>query len=314
MDLNLEKLLSAGVHFGHQVKRWNPKMKSFIYTARNGVHIIDLTQTLDALEKASQYVEKEVAGGKEIIFVGTKRQAREIVEREAKRCGAMYVNNRWPGGLISNFHSVKNTISRYNKMLKMKEEGETEKMTKKALSVFNKDLERREKLVGGIRNLTEIPGLLFVLDVKREAIAIKETRQKDIPIIAVCDTNSDPNLVTIAIPGNDDALKSINLLVTFIADAVERGMKKRPKDGKVKTVQTRAKIPEKMKEKKGGEELDQIGLSDTVLAKLKEEGIKTLSQLEDKKDEELLKVKGLGQKGVDKIREGIKQRNKLHTT
>ncbi|KKR76455.1 MAG: 30S ribosomal protein S2, partial [Parcubacteria group bacterium GW2011_GWE2_40_8] len=203
MNVTLENLLEAGVHFGHQIKRWNPKMKNFIYTHRNGVHIIDLSQTLEMMQKAASYIEKEVASGKNIIFVGTKRQAKDIIVKEAVACGAMYINNRWPGGLITNFPSVKNTISKYNKMLKMKESKETEKMTKKDLSVFNKDLERKEKLVGGIKNLTDRPDLLFVLDVKREINAIREAKQKDIPVISICDTNSNPDLVTIAIPGND---------------------------------------------------------------------------------------------------------------
>ena len=309
MNITLENLLEAGVHFGHQIKRWNPKMKNFIYTHRNGVHIIDLSQTMEMMQKAASYIEKEVASGKDIIFVGTKRQAKDIIVKEAVACGAMYISNRWPGGLITNFTSVKNTIAKYNKMLKMKETKEIDKMTKKDLSVFNKDLERKEKLVGGIKKLTERPNLLFVLDVKREINAIKEAKQKDIPVISICDTNSNPDLVTIAIPGNDDAIKSINLLVSFIADAVKKGMSKRSKEAKAKLVKGSEKTG-KVKEYKKDVELDQIGISDVVLAKLKEEGIETLSQLEDKKDEELFAMKGLGQKVVTKLKEDVKNYKK----
>lgn len=227
MQVTLEELLKAGVHFGHQVKRWNPHMKDYIYTERNGVHIIDLSKTIEAMEKAAAFIEAEIAKGKEIIFVGTKRQAQEVIKKEALRCGSMYLNNRWPGGLVSNYKSIKNTIERYKKMIEMKKSNETERMTKKDLAVFNKDFERKDKLIGGIKDLNGIPELLFVLDIKREENAIKEARMANIPVVAICDTNSNPELVTYAIPGNDDAVRSIQLFVSFIADVVEKGRQKR---------------------------------------------------------------------------------------
>jgi len=236
MNITLQSLLEAGVHFGHQVKRWNPKMKEYIYTQRKGVHIIDLGQTVSALEKAKTYIETEVANGKNIIFVGTKKQARDIIKEEAEKSGAMYINNRWPGGLISNFQSVKNTIERYNRVIAMQGTEAITKLTKKELAILNKDLERSEKLVGGIKDLKKKPDMLFVLDVKREANAIKEARLAEIPVIAICDTNSDPDLVTMAIPGNDDAMKAIDLFVKYIAEAVKTGMSKR----KVKEAQKEA--------------------------------------------------------------------------
>lgn len=328
MPITLQDLLEAGVHFGHQIKRWNPQMGQYIYTQRNGVHIIDLTQTLEALEEAAQFIEDEVAKGKEIVFVGTKRQAKEMIAEEADRCGAMYINGRWPGGLITNYKSVKQTIDKYNKMLEMKETKEVDKLSAKELSVFNKDFERKDKLVGGIKNLKGKPELVFVLDVKRESNAIKESRQAKIPVIAVCDTNSNPNLVDYPIPGNDDALKAIKLFLATIADAVERGMKRRPKEAVVKEAKEespvvvksekpKAKLAKKVeetkevkaqekKEKKKDVSVKTLDLTDSVQEKLKEAGITTVAKLKEKTEKELLEIKGLGAKAVKKIQKEIK--------
>ncbi len=336
MDLTMQMLLEAGAHFGHQSKRWSPKMKGSIYSERNGVHIIDLAKTMEMMEKAAEFIENEVASGKQIIFVGTKRQARDIIVREATRCGAMYISNRWPGGLISNFKSVKNTIETYRKMLEMKEKNETAKLSKKDLSVFNKNLERKEKLVGGIKDLLKQPELLFVLDVKKEANAIKESRLVDLPVVAICDTNSNPDLVTLAIPGNDDASRSIELFVTYIADAVLRGRKRQkttvkpvvvaqkptvvtsaPAMKKVETAKEVVKQEEKKEEVKApvvkkvtGKKLDELELPDVIVKKLQESGIDSIEELAKKKDNELLEIKGLGQRGLSSIKRKVSAYNK----
>ena len=224
-QLTIRQLLEAGSHFGHVTRRWNPKMKQYIYTQRNGVHIIDLAQTVKLAETAYNFIKDTAAQGKTVLFVGTKKQAREMVKQDAIRCGALYLTERWVGGLITNFDSVKKTIKQFNDLLAISGPEAEKGYTKKELSQLAKKRAKMEILIGGIKDLKDLPGALFVLDVKREQAAIAEAKKFGIPIVAICDTNSSPDLIDYPIPANDDALGSIRLLVGYIADAVIEGKK-----------------------------------------------------------------------------------------
>jgi len=234
-SLNLKHLLESGSHFGHETKRWNSKMKPYIFTSRNGIHIIDLEETVKLSESAYEFVKKLGREGKTLIFVGTKRQAKEIVKAEAKKCGAMYIIERWVGGLLTNHISIQKTIRHYNDMLETSKSESFAKMSKKDQALFQKDFARLDKLVGGIHGLDKIADALFILDIKRELIAVTEAKRMGVPVVAVCDTNSDPELVEYPIPGNDDALKSIAVFVQFIASAYEEGRQEAAKSVKKET-------------------------------------------------------------------------------
>lgn len=223
VNISIKSFLEAGVHFGHQARKWNPRMKQYIYGEKGDLYIIDLQMTLEALKKACEVVSDIVAGGDEIIIVGTKKQAQDIISEEAARCGMLYINQRWVGGLLTNFSMVRQAIERYNTFLKTEEAGEIENLTKKELAKFRRDKERLEKKFKGIKNLVRLPGAIFVIDSRKEAIAIREARKMDIPVIGVVDTDCDPDKVDYCIPGNDDAIKSIRLLTSKIADAVLEG-------------------------------------------------------------------------------------------
>lgn len=223
VNISIKSFLEAGVHFGHQAKKWNPRMKQYIYGEKGDLYIIDLQMTLEALKKACEVVSDIVAGGDEIIIVGTKKQAQDIISEEAARCGMLYINQRWVGGLLTNFSTVRQAIERYNTFLKIEEAGEIENLTKKELAKFRRDKERLEKKFKGIKSLVRLPGAIFVIDSRKEAIAIREARKMDIPVIGVVDTDCDPDKVDYCIPGNDDAIKSIRLLTSKIADAVLEG-------------------------------------------------------------------------------------------
>jgi small subunit ribosomal protein S2 len=216
----MKNLLESGVHFGHQTKRWDPRMKKYIYAERNGIHIIDLQKTITAIKEAYEVVRKTVHNGKTVLFVGTKKQAQAAVEREAARCGMFYVNNRWLGGMLTNFETIKKSIHRLKKIEKMEIDGTFENLTKKEVSRLNKERSRLEKNLNGIKDMKELPGVVFVIDTKTEAIAVAEARRMRIPIIAVTDTNCDPTGINYPIPGNDDAIRSITLFTSIIANAV----------------------------------------------------------------------------------------------
>jgi small subunit ribosomal protein S2 len=225
--LPLKSLLDAGVHFGHQTKRWNPKMRPYIYGARNGVHIIDLDQTVRLFTRAFTFVQETVARGGHILFVGTKRQAQEIVQEEALRSGSYFVVNRWLGGTLTNFRTIKQGLERMKMLERMKEDGTYLQLPKKEVSRLEKERERLEKYLGGMKAMTAIPHAIFVIDPAMETIAIQEARKLSIPIIAITDTNCDPNVVDYVIPGNDDAIRSIKLITSRIADAVVEGAQRR---------------------------------------------------------------------------------------
>ena len=216
----MKNLLESGVHFGHQTKRWDPRMKKFIFVERNGIHIIDLQKTITAIKDSYEFVRKTVHDGKSVLFVGTKKQAQMAVEKEAKRCGMFYVNNRWLGGMLTNFATIKKSIMRLKKIEKMEIDGTFESLTKKEVSLLIKEKTSLEKNLGGIKDMKELPGVLFIIDTKKEAIAIAEARRCNIPVIAVVDTNSNPEGITFPIPGNDDAIRAITLFTQIIANAV----------------------------------------------------------------------------------------------
>lgn len=225
MDVTIKDLLEAGVHFGHQTKRWNPKMKKFIFTARSGIYIIDLQKTLKCLEIASQKTREVLAAGQTILFVGTKKQAQEVVREEALRCGAFHVTERWLGGMLTNFQTIRLNIKRLKDLERMKEDGTYEKLTKKEGLKLEKERMKLEKVLGGIKDMNRLPGLLFVVDAKKERIAVAEGSKSGIPIIAIIDTNSDPDPIDFPIAGNDDAIKSIRVITRQIAEAALEAQK-----------------------------------------------------------------------------------------
>jgi small subunit ribosomal protein S2 len=225
--LPVKTLLDAGVHFGHQTKRWNPKMRAYIYGARNGVHIIDLDKTERLFTRAYNFVAETVGRGGHILMVGTKRQAQEIVQEEAQRSGSFYVVNRWLGGTLTNFRTIKQGLDRLRQLERMKEDGTHLQLPKKEVSRLEKERERSEKYLGGLKAMGQVPAAVFIIDPSMETIAIEEARKLEIPVIAITDTNCDPDLVDYVIPGNDDAIRSIKLITSRIADAVVEGSQRR---------------------------------------------------------------------------------------
>jgi len=216
----MKQLLEAGVHFGHQTRRWNPKMKKYIFTERNGIYIIDLQKTVKMVEQAYFFVRDAVMEGKTVLFVGTKKQAQESVEQEAKRCGMYFVSQRWLGGMLTNFKTIRSRVRRLEKIEKMEETGEFALLPKKEVIKLKHEQEKLIKNLGGIRDMKELPGVLFVVDPRKEHIAIVEARSLGIPIVGIVDTNCDPDEVDYVIPGNDDAIRAVKLLASKIADAV----------------------------------------------------------------------------------------------
>lgn len=224
-DEILKKLLECGVHFGHQTRRWNPKMKKFIFGARNGIYIIDLEKTVVYLNTARDYARTIAMGGGSILFVGTKKQAKDVIESEAKRAEMPYISNRWMGGLLTNYQTVRKSLGKLQKIEKMAEDGVMENLKKKEVSQLNKVKEKLLRDLGGIRDMKELPKAIFVVDPKREDIAIKEARRLNIPVVALIDTNCDPDFIDYPIPGNDDALKSVRYITSIIADGIIEGRK-----------------------------------------------------------------------------------------
>jgi small subunit ribosomal protein S2 len=216
----MKNLLESGVHFGHQVKRWDPKMKKYIFAERNGIHIIDLQKTIQSIKDAYEAVRKAVASGKTVLFVGTKKQAQQAVQKEAERCGMYYVNNRWLGGMLTNFVTIKKSLLRLKKIEKMEVDGTFENLTKKEIAKLGKERIKLQKNLGGIKEMKELPGIIFIIDTRKEAIAVAEAQRVGIPIVAVVDTNCNPEGINYPIPGNDDAIRAITLFTQIIANAV----------------------------------------------------------------------------------------------
>ena len=218
--VTMKNLLESGVHFGHQTKRWDPRMKKFIFAERNGIHIIDLQKTIVSIKEAYEVVRGLVHDGQSVLFVGTKKQAQAAVQREAERCGMFYVNNRWLGGMLTNFTTIKKSILRLKKIEKMEVDGTFESLTKKEVAKLNREKAKLEKNLGGIKEMKNLPGAIFIIDTRKEAIAVAEAKRMGIPVIAIVDTNCDPTDIDFPIPGNDDAIRAITLFTQIIANAV----------------------------------------------------------------------------------------------
>ncbi len=226
MNLTMKAMLDAGVHFGHQKERWNPKMKPYVYTSRGGIHIIDLQKTLVKAKEALQFVENAAAEGHKLIFVGTKKQAEETIQEAANKCGQYYVTKRWLGGTLTNFVTIKQSIDRLKKIDQMREKGELEFFSKKERSSMEKEYAKLNEYMQGIRDMKEPAGILFVVDITKEHIAVQEAKKLGIKVVGICDTNSDPGLIDYPIPGNDDAIRSIKLFSELVAEAYNVGAKK----------------------------------------------------------------------------------------
>ena len=226
-SITMKELLEAGVHFGHQTKRWNPKMKPYIFGARNGIYIIDLQKTVRLFKSAYNFVVDATRNGETIMFVGTKKQAQDSIAEEASRCGMFYVNQRWLGGMLTNFATVKQSIDRLKRMDSMIADGSIEAYTKKEALQMDKERAKLEKMLGGIKGMHKLPGVMFVIDPKNEEIAVQEAKKLGIPVVAIVDTNCDPDSIDYIIPGNDDAIRAIRLLTSKIADAAIEGVQAR---------------------------------------------------------------------------------------
>ncbi len=232
--VSMKQLLEAGVHFGHQTRRWNPKMAPYIFTERNGIYIIDLQKTVKKLEEAYNYVRDVAASGKDILFVGTKKQAQESIREEATNCGMPYVNARWLGGMMTNFRTIRRRIDRLNQLRKMEEDGTFDLLPKKEVIKLRLEIEKLEKFLGGIQNMKKLPGAMFIVDPRKEKIAVSEAKKLGIPIVAIVDTNCDPDEVDCVIPGNDDAIRAVKLIAQTMAAAVTEGRQNMADDAEEK--------------------------------------------------------------------------------
>ena len=234
--VSMKQLLEAGVHFGHQTRRWNPKMAKYIFTERNGIYIIDLQKTVKKLDEAYNFVREVSADGGEILFVGTKKQAQESIRDEATRCGMHYVNARWLGGMLTNFRTIRRRIDRLNQLKAMEADGTFDMLPKKEVVKLNLEIEKLEKFLGGIKEMKQLPGALFIVDPRKERIAVAEAKKLGIPIVAIVDTNCDPDEIDYVIPGNDDAIRAVKLISGTIASAIVEG-----KEGQMGAAEAEAK-------------------------------------------------------------------------
>ena len=221
--VSMKQLLEAGVHFGHQTRRWNPKMAPYIYTERNGIYIIDLQKTVKKLEEAYNFVRDLAASGETVLFVGTKKQAQDAIREESERVGMYFVNSRWLGGMLTNFKTMRSRVDRLNQLNKMKEDGTFAMLPKKEVAKLSLEIEKLEKYLGGVKDMKRLPGALFIVDPRKERNAIAEARKLHIPIVAIVDTNCDPDEIDYVIPGNDDAIRAIRLISSAMANAVQEG-------------------------------------------------------------------------------------------
>ncbi|RLL83155.1 30S ribosomal protein S2 [Petrotoga sp. HKA.pet.4.5] len=235
--VSMKQLLEAGAHFGHRTRRWNPKMQPYIFTARKGIHIIDLQKTLKSIDEAYDFLKNSVMEKKRVLFVGTKKQAQQIVADEARRSGEFFVNNRWLGGLLTNFKTIKSRIDKLEQLTEYVESEEFSKLPKKEQATIRRNLEKLEKNLGGLRGMKKIPDILFIIDPKKEEIAVKEANLLKIPIIATVDTNCDPDVIDYVIPANDDAIRTIMLIVSKMADAIIEG-----KEGRIETLEESSEV------------------------------------------------------------------------
>lgn len=280
--VNLETLLAAGSHFGHLTRRWNPKMKEFIFMERNGIHIIDLKKSQVKIDVAFDAIKKIVEDGEEILFVGTKKQAKEIIKGEAKRCGQFFITDRWLGGTLTNFGTIKKSIKHMKNLDKMSSDGTYEKITKKEILHIEREKEKMKKVLDGIEEMKRLPGLIFIVDTKKEQIAVQEARKLNIPIVAIVDTNSDPTIIDYPIPANDDAAKSISIISRLIADAVVEGSQKLKKQqAEQEAIAEAEKAAEIVEEEKSKKQAEKTKKEADTKSSAKETSEKT--EKEDKK-------------------------------
>ena len=303
-ELTIKDLLESGVHFGHQVRRWNPKMKKFIFTERNGIYIIDLQKTLVFIKKACDVVREIVAKGEAILFVGTKPQAVNVIREEAERSGQFYVINRWLGGMLTNYRTIRQSIKRLEHFERMSNDGTYELITKKEIQNTEKQKNKLQQLLGGIREMNRVPGLLVVVDTKREIIAVKEANRLGIPVCAIIDTNCDPTPIDYPIPGNDDAIRSIKIILSKITDAVIEGTQMRADEEAVSLMEP----DEEIEEEKPTESIKQKAVyvkPDVEKEKKKEEkDIEKVNTKEEIKKPIKEKIEGIKGKDITKTAEG----------
>ena len=289
-NVSMKSLLESGVHFGHRTHRWHPQMKPYIFTERNGIHIIDLQQTVKAMDEVQDLIREKVSEGGTVLFVGTKRQAVETIEEEAIRCGMPYVTVRWLGGMLTNWFTMRQRINELERLERMREKGEFDRLTKKEGLMLNRKIEKLLARFGGIRKMHRLPDLIFIVDVRREETAVREANSLDIPIVALVDTNCDPRLIDYVIPSNDDAIRTIKLMVGFIADAVLEGKAMR-KDEDVD------EVPSEMISDRDEELSDDELLGASTLAKMEAaaesevdsdvESVEEIADLDDDEDEDV---------------------------
>ncbi|HAH86545.1 MAG: 30S ribosomal protein S2 [Armatimonadota bacterium] len=242
-SITMKELLEAGVHFGHQTRKWNPKMKRYIYGGRNGIHIIDLHQTLKLFEVARQFIQDTAANGDVVLFVGTKKQAQESIQEAAKRCGMYWVNQRWLGGMLTNWKTIQTRIARLAELVKMQEEGIFEKLPKKETARLIEEMDKLERYLGGIKDMPKLPSAVYIVDLKKERIALAEARKLEIPVVAIVDTNCDPDEIDYVIPGNDDAIRAIKLITNKLADAIV-DVRQVEEEGEIELVEEEEEKPE----------------------------------------------------------------------
>ncbi len=285
---SMKQLLEAGVHFGHQTRRWNPKMKNYIFTERNGIYIIDLQKTVKLMDVAFNFVRDLVADGGEIIFVGTKKQAQESIRTEAERCGAHYVNHRWLGGMLTNFNTIRSRIDRMYALEKMEIDGTFERLTKKETLTLQREKERLHKFLTGIRNMRKLPDAIYVADPRKEKIAVAEARKLEIPVIAIVDTNCDPDEIDYLIPGNDDAIRAVKLITSVMADAVLEG-KQISEEPEVPEEEEEAELEPEMEEQ-AAVAIDETNVENKPEELIEDEEDRQAAGAPSKEAEELAKV------------------------
>ena len=290
--VTMKALLESGVHFGHRTNKWNPKMRSYIFTERNGIHIIDLQQTVKLLDEAYAFVREKVAEGGTVLFVGTKRQAQDTISEEAERCGMPYVNERWLGGTLTNWFTIQKRIFELERLERMRDGGELDLLTKKEGLMIQREIERLEKRLSGIRSMKRLPDVLFVVDVSREDTAVHEANLKEIPVVAMIDTNCDPQNIDYVIPSNDDAIRAIKLLVGKIADAVLEGKAIRTKEAEEEEMAEEALMPSSVsrfiEDEEDLEDEDLLGASTLKYLGSAGKSKPKKRDLEDEDEEELL--------------------------
>lgn len=290
--ISMKQLLEAGVHFGHQTRKWNPKMKKYIFTARNDIHILNLEQTSDLIDKAYLFVRDIVAAGKNILFVGTKKQAVEVIKEEADRCGMFYVNSRWLGGYLTNFRTIRTRIERLNKLNQMEKVGEFDLLPKKEVALLKLERDKLEQNLGGVREMRDLPGVIFVVDPSNEHICVKEAVKMGIPLVGLVDTNCDPTGINYVIPGNDDAIRSVKLITSAISDAVieaREGVSFKKDDESEEEVDLEKALAEAKPSTEISGDDEENAKSKTLKLKAKKEVKKKEEKIEKKEEESKIK-------------------------